>query len=94
MVEVDRAMTEDYGIDLLQVIENAGSNQGTPLGHPTQSTACGDISAARAHGHYGRLVVVAQEEQNAEMMLRDVAPSVTELAGDFRVYVQDFAGYT
>jgi hypothetical protein len=38
--------------------------------------------------------VVAQEERNVEMMLRDVAPSVTELAGDFRVYVQDFAGYT
>ncbi len=44
--------------------------------------------------YYGRLVVVAQEERNVEKMLRDVAPSVTELAGDFRVSVPDFAGYS
>ncbi len=28
------------------------------------------------------------------MMLREAGPSVTELAADFRVYVQDFAGHT
>ena len=36
----------------------------------------------------------AQEERNDEMMLSEVAPSVAELAIDFRLYVQDFAGHT